>query len=303
MAKVNRAVIAAAGLNSRFLPVSKGVTKGLIPILEKPAVQYLVEELVGAGIGRIAIVHNHGDPSIKRYFTPDAGLKKALVKKGKIELLGSLETIWEKTKELKFVPQPRARLPYGNATPLLVMKNWLGNEPFVYMFGDDMVVENKPGESLGHLIKAFDKNRPAAVVAVQKVPREEISRYASVEYVKKPHYPNQAAQFLEKLPASQAPSLSAQIGRFVYSPEIWNILAKIKPEKKSNGPAELWLADANNLLAQTGVVIAEPLTYGTWITTGDPQRWLMANLAIAWKDKGLRKEIREFIKILPNYSN
>lgn len=298
MVPIKKGIIAVAGLNSRFLPVSKAIAKGLFPALAKPVIQLLIEELLGAGVNQIAIVHNHGDSSLKRYFTPNPTLKEMLLKKGQPELIESLEKIWVTVKELKFYPQPRLRLPYGNATPLLVTKKFLGNEPFVYLFGDDLTIEDSPGQSLKHLVEVFCRYQPAAVVAVQKVPREEIDRYASVRYVNDLEYPNRANQFLEKIPPQKAPSLFAQGGRFVYSRKIWEILTRIEPTQKSRGPAELWLADANNLLAQTNVVIAEPLTPGFWLTTGDPERWLKANLAIAWKDKKLKKKIKKFISTL-----
>lgn len=289
--KVKKAVIAAAGLNSRFLPVSKGVTKGLIPVLAKPCIQYLVEEVIGAGIDQIAIVHNHGDPSIKRYFTPDPSLKKTLQEKGKQELIESLEKIWREAKTFKFYPQPRKRLPYGNATPILVTKSFIKNESFVYMFGDDMVVEDRPGQYLSHLIKIFKKYQPSLVLGAQEVPRQEVCLYGTIQYTKDSRYPNRAVKLIEKPRPEQILSNIIQFGRFVFSPKILEVLADL-PIRNN----ELWLADANNILAKTEVVIAEPIKNGYWITTGDPLRWLKTNLAFAWKNPEMKKELEKFLK-------
>ena len=143
--KIKKGVIAAAGRGTRFLPVVKGYPKELVPILDKPNIQYLVEEMVGAGIDEIAIIHRHGDNKIKKYFTPDPELEKFLKDSGKEEYLSSLKNLWKKVKVWKFIPQGRS-LPYGNASPALAAKGFLGKDPFVFMFGDDMLIEDNPGD-------------------------------------------------------------------------------------------------------------------------------------------------------------
>jgi UTP--glucose-1-phosphate uridylyltransferase len=294
MEKIRKGIIAVAGLTSRFLPASKGCPKGLLPVLEKPAIQLIVEELLGAGINEICIVHTHGDPRIKRYFTPDSELQKSLEKAGKLTLLKSLVDIQKQTK-FRFIPQPR-RLPYGNGTPVLAANNFIKDDPFVYIFGDDLAIENKPGQLLLQLIKVFEKYQPAAVIAVQKVPPEEISRYASMKYVKDNKYPHRVVEVLEKLPADQAPSLYGQDGRFIYSPKVIKVLENLAPSKKSGKIAELWLADANNYLAKNDVVIAEPIKNALWMTTGDPLRWLKTNILMGLKDKKIGPDLKKFLK-------
>ena len=143
---ITKAVIAAAGRGTRFLPVVKQYPKELIAILDKPQIQYLVEELIGAGITDICIVHRHGDPSIKRYFTPDPELENYLEKNQKETYLDSLRSIWSKVN-FKFIPQPR-HLPYGNASPVLAAKNFIQNDPFIYLFGDDITIETTPVATL-----------------------------------------------------------------------------------------------------------------------------------------------------------
>ena len=291
MAKISKGVIAAAGLNSRFLPASKAVTKGLIPVLEKPVIQYLVEEMIGAGINQIFIVHNHGDPSIKRYFTPDPKLKKALAEKGKSRLIESLEKIQAQAK-LEFRPQPRTRLPYGNATPILVAKNFIGDQPFVYDFTDDIIIEDWPGYCLARMIKIFKKYRASVVTAVQEVEKKEVIHYGCVKYANDPKCPHRIEKIIEKPPVDQAPSNMVQDGRFVLSSQIFRVLDKL-PIRNN----ELWLADAIDQLVGKSTVIAEPLKNGVWMTTGDPLRWLAANLAMAKKRSEFKSEIEQFLKL------
>jgi UTP--glucose-1-phosphate uridylyltransferase len=290
MGKVTKGVIAAAGRGTRFLPVTKAYPKELIAILDKPNIQYLVEEMVGAGINQINIVHRPGDKKIAEYFTPDQELEQFLKENNKESFLASLKNIWSKTK-IYFTPQD-PKLPYGNASPILSVKKFVGNDPFVYMFGDDLVVEKKPGNYLTSLINTYQKYQPAVILGAQKVPWEEIDRYASIKYIDDPQYPNRAVKVLEKLPPDKAPSNMAQFGRFVVSNKIFPVLAKQGLSRDN----ELWFADANNTLAKEDVAIAKPITSGQWLTTGDPLRWLKVNLVLALKEPKLSADIKNFLE-------
>ncbi|MGI6278351.1 MAG: UTP--glucose-1-phosphate uridylyltransferase [Patescibacteria group bacterium] len=289
MGKVTKGIIAAAGRGTRFLPVTKAYPKELLAILDKPNIQYLVEEMIGAGISEINIVHRPGDKKIAQYFTPDQELKKFLKDNNKESFLSSLEEIWNKAN-IYFTPQD-PNLPYGNASPILSVKKFIGDDPFVYMFGDDLVVEKKPGNYLASLIKTYQKYQPAVILGAQEVPWEEIDRYASIKYIDDPKYPHRAVEVLEKLPSNEAPSNVAQFGRFIVSNKIFPVLEKQELSRDN----ELWFADANNTLAKEDVAIAEPITDGEWLTTGDPLRWLKVNLVLALKDKKLSADIKEFL--------
>jgi len=291
MVRVVKGVIAAAGRGTRFLPVTKGYPKELVPILEKPNIQYLVEELLGAGVNQIAIVHRHGDNKIKQYFTPDPELEKYLRANKKEDFLKSLYQIWQKSKVLKFIPQS-PKLPYGSASPILAAKSFIGKDPFVFMYGDDMVVESKPGTYLKSLIKIFRKYQAEAVAGASAVPWSEINRYSSAQYKKgKKKVPFQLAKVFEKLPRDKAPSNITLFGRFVVGPKIFSALQK---QKLSQG--ELFFTDAVNDLAQTETVIAQPIKKGQWLTTGDPLRWLKTNIAIGLRDPEIKKELKAFLK-------
>lgn len=285
---VTKGVIAAAGRGTRFLPTTKAYPKELIPILDKPNIQYLVEEMIGAGINEIAIIHRPGETKIKEYFSPDKELADYLQKNNKSEYLVSLKNIWEKAK-LSFIPQTKD-LPYGNATPVLAAKEFIDNQPFVYMFGDDFILEKKSGNYLSLLIETFNKHQPATILGCQEVAWEEIHRYGSVEYARKPKVPNQAVAVLEKLPKDKAPSNIAQFGRFILSPKVFPVL---KDQETSKG--ELWLSDANNTLAKTDIAIAEPIQQGKWLTTGDPLRWLKTNIEVGLTSPDFEADLKAYL--------
>jgi len=293
MTNISKAVIAAAGRGTRFLPVVKSYPKELVPILSKPNIQYLIEEAIGAGITEIAIIHRLGENSIEKYFSPDSDLESYLTQNNKLEYLDSLKNIWSKTK-LTFIAQP-ADLPYGNGSPVLAAKDFIGIDDFVYMFGDDLTVEPFPGQFLSKMINTFTQYQPASVIAVKDVGKEEISRYGSAQYIEDSNYPHRISAMLEKLPANQAPSTFGQGGRFIISNKIINIL-----ENQSTGLGnELWLTDAQNNMAKHDIVLTQAFEgEEDWMTTGDPLRWLEANIAIALQNPQFKDDLIKFIKSL-----
>lgn len=293
MTNITKAVIAAAGRGTRFLPVVKSYPKELVPILSKPNIQYLIEEAIGASITEIAIITRLGDNSIEKYFSPDPDLEAYLTQNNKLEYLDSLKNIWSKAK-LIFIAQP-TNLPYGNGSPVLAAKEFIGSNDFIYMFGDDLTVEPTPGQFLAKMITTFDQYHPGSVIAVKDVGIEEISRYGSAQYMEDPNYPNRISAMLEKLPASEAPSTFAQGGRFVLSNQVISLL-----ENQSTGLGnELWLSDANNNMAKNGIVLTQAFQgEEDWLTTGDPLRWLQANITVALQDSKFKDDLRQFLKNL-----
>ena len=287
MTNISKAVIAAAGRGTRFLPVVKSYPKELVPILDKPNIQYLIEEAIGAGITDIAIIHRLGENSIEKYFSPDQDLEDYLISRNKTEYLDSLKTIWQKAK-LTFIPQS-ADLPYGNGSPILAAKDFIGSDNFVYMFGDDLIVEQTYGQYLTKMITSLEEYNSDAVVSTQEMPTEEMKRYGAVVPHTNPTVPHQISALLEK--TDPPPSNFAVVGRYVISNKILDVI-KTQGTTKDN---ELWLADALNTMAQNGVVVDEPITNGVWMTTGDPLRWLEANIAVALKDPKLKDDLKEFL--------
>jgi UTP--glucose-1-phosphate uridylyltransferase len=292
MQKITKAVIAAGGWSTRFLPSVKTYAKQLVPILDKPQIQWVIEELIGAGITEIAIVHREGEESLKKHFGKDPVLDEYLKETNKEKCLDSLNYILSNINNLQFFPQTKA-FPYGNGSPILVAKEFIGSDPFIYLWGDDHTIEDVPGTFLKGAIDLFFKYNPAAVEGVQYVPDDQVYRYGTVKYVEDAKYPNRICALLEKLPFGQAPSNFIQGGRFVVSPKIIEVLSKTATAR-----GELWFSDAINTLCQTDVVITHNYidNNALWITTGDPLNWLKTNLLLSLKHPDFKENLSGFIK-------
>jgi UTP--glucose-1-phosphate uridylyltransferase len=287
---INKAIITAAGRGTRFLPVVKTYPKELVPILDKPNIQILVEEIIAAGIKNICIVHRPEEQAIKNYFTPDLQLEEYLKTNNKMEFLASLQKIWAEAK-LEFIAQG-PNLPYGNASPALAAKDFIGSDDFAYVLGDDLIVEDVPGQFLSKMISSFEQYHVDAVIATQEMPTVEMKRYGAVVPHTNPSVPHQISALLEK--TDPPPSNFAVLGRYVTSNKIMTVINNQGISKDN----ELWWADALNTLAETGVAIDEPIVNGVWMTTGDPLRWLEANIVFALKQPQYKDSILSFLQAL-----
>ncbi|MFA4880388.1 MAG: UTP--glucose-1-phosphate uridylyltransferase [Candidatus Doudnabacteria bacterium] len=289
MPKITKAIITAAGYGTRFLPATKVQPKEMLPIIDKPIIQYLAEEAVASGIKDIIIVTRAGLHSLEDHFDSAFEIEHRLEASGKKDILEKLKQL---TRMANFVYIRQTKdLPYGNGSPLLAAQHLIAkNEAFVYMFGDDLVKSKVPATK--QLIQTFNKTRPQAVIGVQEIPREETNRYGIVKY-KKGTKINQIVKLVEKPAASEAPSNMAVFGRYILTDKIIKILENL-PLGKDN---ELWLADALNKLAQTERVVATPIN-GKWLTTGDPLRYMKAMVEFALDRKDIGPEFKEYLKSL-----
>lgn len=289
--KITKAVVPVAGWSTRFLPTVKAYAKHLVPILDKPQIQLVVEELVGAGINDICIVHRPDETTIKSYFEHHSKLEDYLETVNKTNLLSDLNQLIDQIK-FTFIPQDPS-LPYGNGTPLISAKEFIGSDSFVYAWGDDLTIEDKPGNFLSALIDTFSKYSPAVILATQEFPADFIDRLGSMRYVDDPVYPHRINGIFEKLKASEAFSLFGNCARFVVDPKIIAIL-----EQKQLGLGnELWFTGAVNQLAQTDVVMTvDHREYDSeWVTTGDPQNWLEVNLRLALQRPDYTEKIKKHL--------
>ena len=287
--KIKKGIITAAGLGTRFLPATKSVPKEMLPILDAPIIQYLVEELVDSGIKEIIIITRPGFKTFDQYFSRDKKLEKSLKDSGKTDLAEEIKDI-SKMAKIKFRPQDKD-LPYGNGSPILAAKKYIKEgENFVYMFGDDMTLAKTPVTK--QLIDIFKKEEPKVVLAVQEVPLKDVPRYGVVSYKENADYKYEIKGIVEKPSIEKAPSQMAQFGRFVLSYDVVK-----EAEKKQLGKGnELWLTDIINNLAKRGEkVIAQPIE-GKWLTTGDPLRFVQTTLKFAMERPGIKKDLLEFIK-------
>ncbi|MDQ3010290.1 MAG: sugar phosphate nucleotidyltransferase [Acidobacteriota bacterium] len=277
--KIEIGVIAAAGSGTRMLPVTLGYPKELMPVINKPAIQLIIEEFIAAGLKKIVIVTGENPAPLHRQYK----LEK-LPPRGKYK---PLDEFVDKLSGVEIVFEPQAG-PYGNGTPLLVARPHIPvGEGFLYAYGDDILKTKTPfAKQLVDLHKTTD----ALVVGVQEVAWEDVVRYGMVEFKEGS---NEMKDVVEKPAREEAKSNLAMFGRFLLSTDVIQILSEI-PLGKSN---ELWLTDAvREYIRRGGRVVAQPVTDGEWLTIGDPVNYLQTLIEYAMDDAEIRAAIEPRIR-------
>lgn len=281
--EVKKAVIAVAGSGTRLLPATKAQPKEMLPIIDKPIIQYLVEELVEAGIKDIIMVTRWDKKPLEDHFDRSFELERSLEKTGKQEKLEEVQRISDMANFIYI----RQKGPYGNGTPLLSAASMIGDEPFVYAFGDDLV---KSKVSFTKQLVDLYKKEEAPMIGVQEVTEEEVEKYGIVKYRKNSL---ELEDIIEKPAKEEAPSLHASFGRMILNREIVDILMRTEKGKGN----ELWVTDAiKNYIHEGGRFLAKDVEGGKWITTGDPANYLRAILAYATDYPELQDVILEHCK-------
>lgn len=290
--RIKKAVIAAAGFGTRFLPATKNQPKEMLPIIDKPIIQYLVEEAVDSGIEDIIIVTRSGQSTLENHFDSNFELEHLLEENGKYELLEKVRKV-STMANVVYVRQKK-HLPYGNGTPLLTVRDLIDkDERFVFMFGDDLVLSRVPCTK--QIVEYSEKRGGAVVAAVQEVPKEEVGRYGIYKLAK--GSPDRVVEVIEKPDPKNAPSNLAQFGRFVLNHKIIDILDKSLENKELGKDGELWLSDAIYRYAQEKPVFAAKIE-GEWMTTGDPLRYMKTQVKYALAREDIGKDFFEFLKSL-----
>lgn len=291
--KITKAVIATAGNATRFLPATKNQPKQMLPIIDKPIIQYLVEEAVESGITDIILVTQAGQHAMEDYFDNNMGLEYALESIGKEKHLQMIRDIPQMANFI-YVRQKK-HMPYGNATPLLVAENLIDDdESFVYMYGDDLTISANGTPVTKQMIDIYEKYQPTAVMAVQETPTEELVKYGTVKYKSNPEVPNQIDGCLEKMPLGQSPSNMVSFGRFVFS---YDVVRQAKQTKPGLGN-ELWNIDVINELAKQGkTIIAQPIE-GKWLDTGNPVSYIKATITYALQRDDVSGEVKKYLQTL-----
>jgi UTP--glucose-1-phosphate uridylyltransferase len=290
--KITKVVIAAAGYGTRFLPATKNQAKEMLPIVDKPIIQYLVEEAVESGIEEVILVTRMGQSTMENHFDTNAELERALAEDGKTELLEKVKRV-SKMANVVYVRQ-RKHLPYGNGTPLLTVKNLINkDERFIFMFGDDLVLSKTPCAK--QLIDYSDKKKGAVTVAVQEVPKKEVSRYGIYKLAEGSK--DRVEDAIEKPNPDEAPSRLAQFGRFVLNHEIIDILDSHHQRNDLGKDGELWLIDAIIEYAEENPVYAARIQ-GEWMTTGDPLRYMKTQVRYALERDDIKEDFKQYLKSL-----
>ncbi|MTV81938.1 UTP--glucose-1-phosphate uridylyltransferase GalU [Secundilactobacillus folii] len=283
--KVRKAVIPAAGLGTRFLPATKALAKEMLPIVDKPTIQFIVEEAKASGIEDILIIEGKGKRSIEDHFDSAPELEQNLQQKGKTKLLNLVNQTTAAGLNIYYIRQP---YPNGLGDAIRYAKSFIADEPFVVMLGDDLMSDEVPLTK--QLINEYEKTH-ASILAVKKVPHEEVSAYGVIDpqsEVDTGLY--NVNKFVEKPAVEDAPSDLAIIGRYLLTPEIFDVLAKQKPGKGG----EVQLTDAIDTLNQTQRVFAHEFK-GQRYDVGNKFGYVRTNVEYGLEHPEIKDELRAYI--------
>jgi len=281
--KIKKAIIPAAGLGTRFLPATKAQPKEMLPIVDKPTIQYIVEEAVSSGIEEILIVTGRNKRAIEDHFDKSVELELALKNKGKDNLLNLVEDI-SNMVDIHYI---RQKEPKGLGHAIYCARAFVGNEPFAVMLGDDVIEAKEP--ALKQMIEVFDKYN-CSVIGVQEVPEDDVSKYGIIDssFIEDRIY--KINNLVEKPKKKDAPSRMAIMGRYIITPEIFDILKHTKP----GAGGEIQLTDALKELLSKEVIYAYNFE-GKRYDVGDKLGYLMATVEFALKRDDLKNDFAKYL--------
>jgi len=281
-----KVVIPAAGLGIRFLPATKAQPKEMLPVVDKPAIQYVVEEAVASGMTDIIIITGRGKRAIEDHFDKSYELEHKLRESGNVEALAEVQKI-ASMAEIFYIRQ-KEQLGLGHA--ILCAKKHVGNEPFAVMLGDDIVVSERP--CIGQLTDVFDK-MGASVVGVEQVPKTKLHKYGVIKGKKVKDDIYKVEDLVEKPSPQEAPSDLAIIGRYVLGPEIFGFLEKIGPGKGG----EYQLTDAMRLMCRKNGLYGLRFK-GKRFDIGSKADWIRATIALSLERKDIAEELGPSVECL-----
>jgi UTP--glucose-1-phosphate uridylyltransferase len=283
MPLVRKAVIPAAGLGTRFLPATKAMPKEMLPLVDKPTIQYIIEEAVASGIEDILIVTGKGKRAIEDHFDRSVELEELLISKGKTELLEEINEI----HNLANIHYIRQSQPLGLGHAVWCARRFIGNEPFAVLLGDDVVRSEKP--CLRQLIDVFEEHGKS-VVAVQNVPMDQVSRYGIVDGVAASNRLWKVKDLVEKPSPEEAPSTLAITGRYILTPATFDYLEK----GKIGAGGEIQLTDALREVNQAEGMFAYEFS-GRRYDVGEKIGFIEATLELALEREDLREHVLKMI--------
>lgn len=284
MKKVRKAIIPAAGLGTRFLPATKAMPKEMLPILDKPTIQYIVEEAIESGIEDIIIVTGKGKRAIEDHFDHNFELENNLMEKGKFDLL---EKVRQSSQiNLHYI---RQKEPKGLGHAVWCARKFIGDEPFAVLLGDDIVQAETP--CLKQLIDEYNKTG-SSVIGVQSVADEQTSRYGIVDPISKEGNLYQVNRFVEKPAPGTAPSNLAIMGRYILTADIFDLLEA----QETGAGGEIQLTDAIQRLNELSRVFAYDFS-GVRYDVGEKFGFIQTTIEFALQDKELRKDLLEYMRI------
>lgn len=282
--KVRKAVIPAAGLGTRFLPATKAQPKEMLPIVDKPTLQYIIEEAIESGIEEILIITGRNKSSIENHFDKSVELELELEKSGKLDMLEEVRKI----SDMVNIHYIRQKEPKGLGHAIHCAKSFIGNEPFAVLLGDDIVHNGKP--CLKQMIECYNKYK-TTILGVQEVSDEDVSKYGIVDGKQIEDRIYTVEDLVEKPSKEEAPSNIAILGRYVINPEIFQILEHTKPGKGG----EIQLTDGLRELAKREAMYAY-IFDGKRYDVGNKLGFLEATVEFALRREDLREEFMEYLR-------
>ncbi len=290
MKKIRKAVIPAAGFGTRFLPQTKAMPKEMLPIVDKPVIQYVVEEAVASGIRDIVIVTGSLKRAIEDHFDyPNAELMQNLEAGGKTEFMEMVKKIGEMANFIYV----RQKGPYGNGTPVLSAEPAIEDEPFAVLWGDEFIYAEPP--RLQQMIEVYEKYGGVVISGVRIEKKEDLKRYGIADLEPVEGKVSKIKAIVEKPDPDQAPSNIATHGAYILPPEIFPALKSLAPGKGG----EIWLVDAINLLQEQGVPIyAVEIENGKYYDTGNKLEYMKTIVELALNHPDISEEFKDFLKNL-----
>ncbi|PLT29693.1 UTP--glucose-1-phosphate uridylyltransferase GalU [Peribacillus deserti] len=282
--KIKKAIIPAAGFGTRFLPATKAQPKEMLPIVDKPTIQYIVEEAIRSGIEEIIIVTGKGKRAIEDHFDYAPELEKNLIEKGKFDLLDKVQY----STNLADIHYIRQKEPKGLGHAVWCARNFIGNEPFAVLLGDDIVQSKTP--CLKQLINIFE-HTSSSVIGVQSVPNEETHRYGVIDPISQEGRRYEVQNFVEKPAQGTAPSNLAIMGRYILTPEIFTFLN----QHETGAGGEIQLTDAIQKLNKIQQVYAFDFE-GKRYDVGEKAGFVKTTIDFALQHEDLRSEILSYMK-------
>jgi UTP--glucose-1-phosphate uridylyltransferase len=288
--EVKRAIVPVAGMGTRFLPISKVLSKEFMPLLDKPAIQYIVEEIKNSGINEIVFVISSKQKNLINFFKPAPEIEKVLQKRKKESLLKELKDFDEAFKDIKFsfVVQ---KDPKGDGHAILQAAKFAKDEPVANSFGDDLFDSDTP--AILQLVNIF-KTCNAPVIGLKKLPREKIPAYGSVAVEKIANNLYKIKKIIEKPSPSEIASDFVIVGKHILTPDVFTYLKKAKPGKKG----EIILAEVFDTMLNEGKTIYGYELKGEWLECGDKLKWIKSFLYMALKDKRYKEEVKQYLKTI-----
>lgn len=287
MKKIRKAVIPAAGFGTRFLPATKATPKEMLPIVDKPTIQYIVEEALQSGIEEILIISGHAKRAIEDHFDTNPGLEMHLESHGQDDLLKMVRSISE--INIHYIRQKHMR---GLGDAILCARSFIDDEPFAVLLGDD-VVYNETNPALRQMIDLYDE-LGATILGCQEVPPEKVSSYGIVGGTPvEGRTVLRVTKMVEKPSAEEAPSRTAVLGRYIITPDVFEVLARTEPGKGG----EVQLTDAIQAMASREAVYAYCFE-GTRYDVGDKLGFLKATVEYALRRPDLGDPFRQYLKTL-----